>query len=56
MKTIRISRVALLALMMLASLSAAAQYVVCTATNVRLRTGPSTAYPMLVWNANNKPV
>ena len=56
MKTLRISRVALLALMMLASLSAAAQYVVCTATNVRLRTGPSTAYPMLVWNANNKPV
>lgn len=56
MKTRRVSRFVMLALMMLASTSAAAQYVECTASNVRLRTGPSTQYPMLVWNATNKPV
>ena len=56
MKNRSISRVVMLAVMMLASVSAFAQYVVCTGDNVRLRTGPSTQYPMLVWTSNDKPV
>lgn len=56
MKNRNISRVVMLAMMMLASMSAFAQYVVCTGDNVRLRTGPSTQYPMLVWTSNDKPV
>lgn len=43
-------------LMMLASLGAWAQYVVSTGDHVRLRTGPSTSAPMLVWNATGKAV
>lgn len=56
MKNRNISRVVMLAMMMLASMSAFAQYVVCTGDNVRLRMGPSTQYPMLVWTSNDKPV
>ena len=56
MKNRSISRVVMLAMLMLASMSAFAQYVMCTGDNVRLRTGPSTQYPMLVWTSNNKPV
>ena len=46
----------MLAMLLLESLSAAAQYVVCTGNHVRLRTGPSTSYPMLVWTSTGKPV
>ena len=56
MKNRSISRVVMLAMMMLASMSAFAQYVMCTGDNVRLRMGPSTKYPMLVWTSNDKPV
>ena len=49
-------RAMFLALTMMAALGAAAQYVVSTGNHVRLRTGPSTAYPMLVWNSTGKPV
>lgn len=56
MKTRTILRAALFAMLFVVSLSAAAQYVVSTGNHVRLRTGPSTNYPMLVWNATGKPV
>lgn len=56
MKKRNISRVVMLAMMMLASMSAFAQYVECTGDNVRLRMGPSTQYPILVWTSNDKPV
>ena len=49
-------RAMFLALMLVASMTAAAQYVVSTGNHVRLRTGPSTSYPMLVWNSTGKPV
>ncbi len=52
----KLLRVMFLALMFVASLTAAAQYVVSTGNHVRLRTGPSTSYPMLVWNSTGNPV
>lgn len=48
MKKNSILRAAFFALLFVASLTAAAQYVVATGNHVRLRTGPSTGYPMLV--------
>jgi len=56
MKNKQIVRAAMVALMMMAWLGMSAQYVVCTGNHVRLRTGPSTSYPMLVWNATGRPV
>ena len=56
MKKNSILRAAFFALLFVASLTAAAQYVVATGNHVRLRTGPSTGYPMLVWNSTGKPV
>ena len=56
MKRTKFYRIAMLAVMLVAWVGASAQTVVCTASNVRLRTGPSTSYPMLVWTASNKPV
>lgn len=56
MKNKKLMRAMMLAMLLLASLSAAAQYVVCTGNHVRLRTGPSTGYPMLVWTSTGKPV
>lgn len=56
MKNRRMMRAAMMALMMLVAISAAAQYVVCTGNHVRLRTGPSTKYPMLVWTSTGDPV
>jgi hypothetical protein len=56
MKNRSILRAMFLALLFVASLTAAAQYVVSTGNHVRLRTGPSTSYPMLVWNSTGKPV
>lgn len=50
------NRLFVFAVMLVAWVAASAQMVVCTANNVRLRTGPSTSYPMLVWTANDKPV
>lgn len=55
MKTRNLSRLAMLAAVMLVSLSAAAQYVVCTGNNVRLRYGPSTNAPMLKYS-NGRPI
>ena len=56
MKNLKMMRAMFLALTMMAALGAAAQYVVSTGNHVRLRTGPSTGYPMLVWNSTGKPV
>lgn len=56
MRKMNLNRIAMLALMLVAWVGALAQMVVCTGSNVRLRTGPSTAYPMLVWTSTNKPV
>jgi len=57
MKIRSIYRLMTVVLMLMAWAGVAAQqYVVCNASNVRLRTGPSTNYPMLVWTATNKPV
>lgn len=56
MKKNSILRAAFFALLFVASLTAASQYVVATGNHVRLRTGPSTGYPMLVWNSTGKPV
>lgn len=56
MKNKSILRALFLVLLFVASLTAAAQYVVSTGNHVRLRTGPSTGYPMLVWNSTGKPV
>lgn len=56
MKRTKFYRIAMLAVMLVAWVGVSAQTVVCTASNVRLRTGPSTSYPMLVWTASNKPV
>ena len=55
MKTRLITRTLMLALMMLVSMSAVAQYVMCTGNNVRLRYGPSTNAPMLKYS-NGRPV
>lgn len=56
MERTKLNRFAILALMLIAWVGATAQMVVCTGNNVRLRTGPSTAYPMLVWTSTGKPV
>lgn len=55
MNTRKLTRLAMLALMMLVSLSAAAQYVVCTGNNVRLRLAPLTDAPILK-NSKGQPV
>ena len=53
----RFARALFLVLMMLVAMTTAAQFVVVSTTNhLRLRTGPSTKYPMLVWSSTGKPV